>query len=178
MGRDEVMKKIDFIKIIRESDTDPDTSYLGKYGDEFKPGCIVVHDELFYEDVIKDKKYELPEKGREYRFFYPFEIGEKIGSKKYREFSLQNFKRMERLNSGDWGFISVSAEARLLTSYDGKSWLINTISSGGLYGIESDSEESYIKSIEEEELDSLKDVLKECGFSDEEINKAEIKRDE
>jgi hypothetical protein len=169
------MKKIDYIKIVRESDNDPDTSYLGEYGDKIKPGCIIVESGEFIEDIPED---EIPERGREYRFFYPQEIGEEIGSENYRKYSLQNFKMMERLNRGDWGYISVSAEARVLTSYDGKNWLINTLSSGGLYGIESDSEESYIKEIEEEELDSLKEVLKEYGFSDEEINKAEIKRDE
>jgi hypothetical protein len=168
------MKKIDYIKIVRESDDNPDTSYLGEYGDVIKPGCIIVNSGEFIEDVPED---DIPERGREYRFFYPMEIDEPIGSKNYREYSLQNFKRAERLNSGEWNFISISSEARVLTSYDGKTWLINTLSSGGLYGIESDSEESYLKSIEDEELDSLKDVLKEYGFSDEEINKAEIKRD-
>lgn len=169
------MKKINFIKVIREYDDNPDTSYLGEYGDKIKPGCIIVESGKFIEDVSDN---EIPEKGREYRFFYPMEIGEKIGSKKYREYSLQNFKRIERLNSGDWNYISISAEARVLTSYDGTNWLINTLSSGGLYGIESDSDEDYLKTIEDEETDSLKDVLKEYGFSDEEISQVEIKRDD
>lgn len=80
--------------------------------------------------------------------------------------------RQQAYERGDFFYIGISADATILTSYDGKSWLINTITSGGLWGIESDSNESYLESVRMEEENELKDILLAFGFSQEEITGA------
>ncbi len=55
---------------------------------------------------------------------------------------------------------------------EGKNGLINRISSGGLWGIESDSDESYFKEVAQEELAQLEKLLLELGFTAEEIKSA------
>lgn len=74
--------------------------------------------------------------------------------------------------NGEFFYIGIKAEAEILTSHNGKEWLINTITSGGLWGIESNSDESHLESIRMEEEHDLKAVLLKFGFSDEEITKA------
>ena len=81
-------------------------------------------------------------------------------------------KRKMQYDNGDFFYIGVRADADIQTSYDGKNWLCNTITSGGLWGIESDSDESYIESIRIEEETELRDILSKFGFSDDEITTA------
>lgn len=80
--------------------------------------------------------------------------------------------RQRAYENGDFFYIGICAEATILTSYNGKDWLINTVSSGGLWGIESDSDESYLESVRMEEEHELRDVLLAFGFSQDEITKA------
>ena len=68
---------------------------------------------------------------------------------------------MESLNEEQWLFIGIRACADVTFS-DG---VRQSIYSGGLWGIESDSEESYLKEIESEELADLRQTLYELGFS-------------
>jgi len=50
---------------------------------------------------------------------------------------------------------------------------IQNIHSGYLGGIESDSDQDYMETIAAEQLDELRVQLKELGFTDEQIQKAE-----
>ena len=59
------------------------------------------------------------------------------------------------------GHSSALAPKRTITVND----ICQTITSGGLWGIESDSEESYLRSVEQEELSDLRAQLYELGFS-------------
>ena len=59
----------------------------------------------------------------------------------------------------DWCMMGCYAEAKIKTPINPTCGLLNTIRSGGLYGIESDSTPEHKKEIEIEELDQLKDVL-------------------
>lgn len=56
----------------------------------------------------------------------------------------------------------------------GQTWLRQNLSSGGLWGIEYDldTESSYCKSVEKEELNTLRDVLHAIGFSQRAITAA------
>lgn len=85
-----------------------------------------------------------------------------------------NKKRLEAYNRDEWWPIGIIAEADILTSCEGNSgsWLINRVTSGGLWGIESDAGEEYFKEIEEDQLAELADILKELGFSAQEIQEA------
>lgn len=158
-------KEIRSIKIRRRVDQSPDTSWIGKYTDDLKPGVIVRKHGEFYEKLGEDA--EIPERGREYRCFLPYAGGEKVGTADYYSNGLQDFERMESLERGEWYFLGVDAVAQIVVH-----GVIQTIESGGLWGIESDSDEDYIESVEKEEIDALRRVLAELGFSKTDIDDA------
>lgn len=185
------MKKIESIKILHTYDDNPDTSFMGEYTDQINDGIIIRKFNEFYEHLSEEQLEQIPDRSGEYRGFKPFnhiphdpknwdhvskemkkEVIKKYGSLKKADYSyaLADYERMEQLNNGYFSFIGISAEAKVLTSYDGKNWLINTLSSGGLWGIESDSDSEYINEVQSEQLAELKDVLIEYGFTEQEIN--------
>jgi hypothetical protein len=143
------MKRIESVKIRRMIDDSPDLSYIGEYANSAADGAI-------------DRK-ERGDCGRgEYRYFNPANI----------EYAEQDYDRMEAAQRGAWCSIGVRAEAEIQTSDDGQNWLSNSVSSGGLWGIESDSGDEYFAEIERDELSALRDTLAELGFSVEEIDTA------
>lgn len=119
----------------------------------------------------------------EYRYFNPsFNYVDKNGKatdtpENVRKYTRQDYERMERLNAGNWCFIGIRAEAeiQLTATWDNSvvskvSWRTpiapyQTITSGGLWGIESDSDAAYLESVEQEELSDLKAQLLALGFS-------------
>lgn len=75
----------------------------------------------------------------------------------------QDAERLAAFNRGDWNMIGIMAEAEVLIPEDtipGPSWLIQHITSGGLWGIESNSGEEYFAEVEKEEITQLKGHLK------------------
>lgn len=95
----------------------------------------------------------------------------------------QDYERMESLNAGNWHYIGIRAEAEISVPASGtfenlaannpyRHDVIQTITSGGLWGIESDSEKKYLESTAKEELADLKGQLKALGFSARAISKA------
>ncbi|RPI56254.1 MAG: hypothetical protein EHM49_00765 [Deltaproteobacteria bacterium] len=171
LRRIEAMKKIGKVQIIKEVDCYTDTSsWLGEYTDKFEEGVIVRKAKEFYEKLPED--YDFPEKGVYYRCFKPVAGDEKVGTKEYYEYGMQDYERAEGLEKGDWCFMGIHARAEVLTSDDGGNWLRNRLSSRGLWGIESDSDKEYFKEVEKEELAILKKVLITFGFTIREIEKA------
>jgi hypothetical protein len=81
-------------------------------------------------------------------------------------------ERLAAFNRGNWWMVGIRAEAEILTGGDRGYLLINRIKSGGLWGVESDSDEAYFREVEEDELANLRDVLTELGFPAEEIDAA------
>jgi len=113
---------------------------------------------------------------REYRYFngpienYKGELPEDI-----RKYVRQDFERMESLYRGDFCFIGIRAEAEwsiTQTEYARNGSLIQTVTSGGLWVIESDSSSEYLKEIEQEQLAELRSQLKAIGFSSRAISAA------
>jgi len=86
-----------------------------------------------------------------------------------RKYCVQDYERMESLNAGHWGYIGIRAQAQVQTALGSP---IQDISSGGLWGIESDSDSSYFDSVAGEELSQLKGELKALGFSARAISSA------
>ena len=91
-----------------------------------------------------------------------------------RKYVRQDYKRMEGLNNGDWCFLGVRAEAKVLLienanvlgqNYTFKGSLFQTITSGGLWGNESDMPKDDWRKLCEEQLAELKDQLLALGFS-------------
>ena len=65
---------------------------------------------------------------------------------------------MERLNRGDWGYIGVRADAEIIV--DGVS---QDITSGGLWGVESDSDRAYLAELT---ASNCQNSVTSCGHSD------------
>lgn len=103
---------------------------------------------------------KLPGRGREYRFFKPADNGEAEGSAEYCKYGLQNWKRIERLNNGDWHYVGITVTVTL-TNADGFE---REISSGGLWGIESDSGK-YLMDVAREQMEEIRaEVEKHCSM--------------
>jgi len=105
----------------------------------------------------------------EYRYFNPsFNYVRKDGkpadgltADEVRKYVRQDYDRMESLNAGDWCYIGIRAEAKVQVTGD----TVQRISSGGLWGIESDSDRSYFDEVQKDELANLKTELLALGFS-------------
>jgi hypothetical protein len=130
---------------------------------------------------------------REYRYFNPsFNYVDKNGNpsdgltaEEVRKYVRQDYERMESLNAGNWSFIGIKAEAEIGIPQSvprprtGQSYLLQTFHSGGLWGIESDSERSFMEEEEKNQLAELRDVLVTFGLSRRAISQAfqSVKRD-
>ena len=66
--------------------------------------------------------------------------------------------RREEFRRGDFSFVGVRAEAEI--TVDG---ITQTIVSGGLWGVESDVGDAYIKGVAQEEFTDLRKILKTLG---------------
>lgn len=82
-------------------------------------------------------------------------------------YTKQDFKHMESLNDGSECFYGVMAEAEITVGD-----ICQTITSGGIWGIESYSDDSYFKEMEDEQLHKLKQQLTALGFSKRAISTA------
>ena len=153
--------KIEKIRIVHKTDENPDYSFMGEYVDIPEAGVIVRRLGIFWEDMPEDQ--EVPQRGREYRFFKPYAGGEKVGTEDYKKYGMQDFKRMESLNRGHWFFMGIYVEAEVSYPIELGSRRLEWLKSGGLWGIESDSDESYIDEIDKEQLDDLKEHLEVFG---------------
>lgn len=85
-------------------------------------------------------------------------------------------KRIEKVaitKESDGHNLMVGAVAETQVSFDGgRNWKIDHLTSGGLYGIDRDADDSYIEAIEGEQLAELRLVLGAYGFKNIEIAKA------
>jgi hypothetical protein len=159
------MLRIESIRIVHECDTDPDTSYIGEYTDTPSPWAICRRCGEYLAQCGDD--HEIPDKGREYRFFLPYAGGEEAGTPDYIKNGKQDYERMESLNRQEWYYIGIKAVAKLIVS-----GVCQTIVANGLYGIESDSDTSYFTEVEKEELAQLTEQLTALGVSPRAIRKA------
>lgn len=144
--------------------------------------CVIVYSAQDREDADEGKLCDCGEHSdmerNEYRYFNgPVENYKGESPEDIRKYILQDYKRMESLNRGDWCFIGIRADAEVwlgsqsesASNYIGPT---QTITSGGLWGIESDSDDSYIADEEKDQLSELKDQLRALGFSTRAISEA------
>lgn len=153
--------KIQRIYFVHEIDTDPDLSHLGKYTDKPDPWVIVRRDgdylcrlEEKFRDPSGETAYELPPRGREFRFFKP-DAGEPDGTEDYQRYGLQQYRMMEAYERQEWCMLGVWAEAEIVIH-----GVCQKIRSGGIWGIQND-DDSQIKDVQEEELHALHAILTE-----------------
>ena len=117
----------------------------------------------------------------EYRYFNPnWENYKGCPDEEIRKYCRQDYERMESLNRGNWYYIGIRADAEIeVQVYAGSppskphiTYQTQKITSGGLWGIESDSGREYIEEEEKNQLSDLRDQLRGLGFSTRAISTA------
>ena len=88
------------------------------------------------------------------------------------EVRLRMEERKRGWDAGEWNAIGVRACAKLHWTDDDSQTSITgpTISTPGIWGVESDAGEEYFEEIYREELHVLGEMLKAMGLSEEDIN--------
>jgi hypothetical protein len=134
----------------------PDISHLGHFSDT--PGRFAIE--------LGDGS------DRTYRYFNAKNVADMTEAR-------QNYERVQQFNSGALVYYGIIARAEILslagTDDLGRlSEVIRYVSSGGLWGIESDSDEKYIHGIEQERIAELRDILKKRGFSRNQFENAPV----
>lgn len=83
------------------------------------------------------------------------------GQEKVLEWIKNDKTRLNKFNTGKLYQIGIRSKAVIaIPSKSGKSYKRTTITSAGLWGIDSDSKEEYKKEIEQEQLNDLEEELK------------------
>jgi hypothetical protein len=125
------------------------------------------------DEVVECDCGERGDMGRhEFRYFNPSfnylradgSLQEGHTAEEVRKYVAQDYARMESLNRGDWSYIGIKAEAEISIP-SGSYSTLQTIHSGGLWGIESDSDKSYFAEVQADELANLRAQLSALGFS-------------
>ena len=171
---------VESVKVKRILDESPDTSFIGEYTNKWNKWAICRHCGQYIADYIPtdDNDYPVhncPTSNREYNYFMPYAGGEKPGTDEYRKYGLQDFKRMERLNNGDWCFIGIVAECVVKYPIGSGNYRLEKFTSGGIWGIESDSDSTFIDEMTNEQLSDLERHLSTFGVNLE--NWAELVKD-
>lgn len=148
------MKRILRVIVCRSHDASPDTSWVGEYTDT--PGPV-------------DRTIDRRERGEmdrgEYRYFVAANSATDTGVAESVE---RDYQRMESILGGDIEFLGIRAKADVQLTGN----VVQEITSGGLWGIESDSDSLYLKEIESDELGELHAELVAIGFTDAQVNAA------
>ena len=98
----------------------------------------------------------------EYPYFIAAHSPEDTGNPQSVE---QDYKRMEALSNGAYHLIGIQAGAEITLTGS----TTQRLTSGGLWGVESDAGEPCLQTFEKEELEDLKEELLAVGFSEENI---------
>lgn len=189
-------KRIDNVTVRRIHDDDAETDDLGTFADS--PGdYAIVHAGEYQGEFVSDlpctcehSKAEHDDddactvcrgnddgcdyfetvdiaRGREFRYFnpnannYAGEPDEDI-----RKYCLQDYNRA-RTFGDQWSYIGIRAQADVYIDS-----LRQTLTSGGLWGVETDSDQSYFAEIAQEELSQLRQQLHAIGFTKRAISAA------
>jgi hypothetical protein len=80
------------------------------------------------------------------------------------EYAAQNAERLAAYRAGAWHCIGLKARASFLIGL-GEVAVIQTVESPGLWGIESDSDPSYLDEVFHEEAQTLRDMLAQLNVS-------------
>lgn len=142
--------KILKVTVKSEVDIYADISFLGKFTDTFTEGAI-----------------ERGDVGHgQYRYFVPAISGEESDNP---DSPMLDYKRAEAFESGEWHMRGVTACAEVQLTQSGP---VQKITSGGLWGVESDSGEDYFREVGAEQLSDLRGQLLACGFTPQQIETA------
>lgn len=90
------------------------------------------------------------------------DVPDEAEREKYLE---QDRERLAAYNRGDWYMTGVRVVAHVLVPIGGTSFRIFDMASAGVFGVESDADESYLADIERDEKASLIDDIKTMGVA-------------
>lgn len=117
-----------------------------------------------------DREERGDQRSGQYRYFNPrldvIGVSESDTDEDVSRYTEEAYKQGEAYHRGEWCYVGIRAEAEV-TFTD----VIQQISSGGIYGIESDSGD-YLTEVANDELDALRVELCAAGFADEQIDAA------
>lgn len=121
----------------------------------------------FDNEAKSEYAIELTEYLHGYRYegykFYNGPVGNYLGIEpaEIRKYVQQDYERMKSYNAGEWNYVGVFARATVQATEHGP---IQVVTSGGLWGVESDCHD-YIAKVGQEQLAELHSQLKALGFS-------------
>jgi len=148
------VRRQDF-KRVQVQDESPNLSDLGQYADTPGEGAIDRQVEAY-------ARGEQLERG-EYRYFNPTLTGEQTGNP---DSPREDYQRMEAYERGEWCVWGIRASVTVKIPIGGTSaggHIRHVVESPGLWGIESDSDESCFDEVFGEESDTLARMLRELG---------------
>jgi hypothetical protein len=129
------------VRIEQKPDESPDFSFLGSYSNEPKNQFSIERENAG---------------SREYKWFNPCDENYAgLDTATIKTYCAQYYARMESYNRGEWQMIGVIAKAEIRNP---QTDCVQTIRSGGLWGVESDAGD-YLKEIAREQLSELKTEL-------------------
>ena len=134
------------ITIKRIVEEDPDLSFLGRYSNSPETKSK--------DEIAIDRLVEMG--SGEYRYFIAANV-------ENRKQALENHARMNASNSNDWCMLGIKAKAEYVIPM-GDYGIIHRLDSGGLWGVESDSDKKYLHEIEDQELSQLRDIAKKLNI--------------
>ena len=138
---------VESVKVYRMVDTDPDLSWIGEYSNKATSPAAI-------------DREERGDMGRgEFRYFNPCNTSEETGNPESPE---QDYQRMESYNRSDWCMIGIQATATIRVN-----GVAQEINSGGLWGIESDSDSTHLRSVAHEQIRELASILESMGIEGE-----------
>ena len=150
-------RRILSVTVVKIPDDDPDLSHLGEYSNKPDPRYSI------------DRKQRGDWERGTFQYFNPSSDYDGSGIDELRQYTDEDYKRMEAYNNGEWYMVGVKAFAKV---HQLGGTVIQGMESGGLWGVESDSGEDYFKELAQEQLRELRCELLACGFSDTEISAA------
>ena len=153
MNATKTAKRILSVKVERIDDYHGDISELGHYSG--KPGA---------DDVTIDRVARGDCRQNEYPYFIAAMSAEDTGNPQSVE---QDYQRAEAFNRGEWSYMGVRAVAVVEVL-----GVRQTVTSGSVWGLESDSDDGDFAEVGAGELDSLHDILAELGFTGKDIDAA------
>jgi len=144
------------MKIERRPADCGDISYLGKYSSEPGP----------FDRTIDRQTVGYVQPGK-CRYFIAVMSASESGNP---ESVRQDYERAEAYCRDEWSMVGVIASAQICLP---GSDIVQRITSGGLWGIESDSGEDYFAETEKAQLEELEEELFRLGFTARQIEHAE-----
>lgn len=165
-------KRILKIELQRIDDPDPDTSYLGTFSSHPDTQFAIDHRER----LAHSPRLGLQSPTQTLQWFNPATVEDFNSNATWIPATVENkrqywhdamtknaqrdYRRMRAFLREAFGYIGIRASAEIVIEST-----CQTIRSGGLWGIESDSNKGYLSSIEQEQLSELRGILHELGFS-------------